>query len=104
MVGRPLPLCDLGFTSTLELVADMPDAVRICPCNKGTFILRAIVDETTKGIAKLVARQRSVRARRSAALKAGAAFPSQNAQSLPQSSRDPILPAVVKAEVQDLPS
>lgn len=39
MIGKPLPLRDLGFRSTLELVADMPEVVRVCPY-KGTFILR----------------------------------------------------------------
>ncbi|NXV43800.1 TDRD5 protein, partial [Uria aalge] len=102
MIGRPLPLCDLGFQSTLELVTDMPEVVRVCSYEKGTFILKAIADETTKAIAKLVARQRSARARRSAAVKADAASPSKNPQSFPQRSRAPVLPATVKAELQDL--
>ncbi|NXW29835.1 TDRD5 protein, partial [Phaetusa simplex] len=102
MIGKPLPLCDLGFQSTLELVADMPEVVRVCSYEKGTFILKAIADETTKAIAKLVARQRSARARRSAAVKAGAASPSENLQSFPQRGRAPVLPATVKAELQDL--
>ncbi|XP_052658140.1 tudor domain-containing protein 5 [Harpia harpyja] len=41
MIGKPLPLHDLGFRSTLELVADMPEVVRVCPYEKGTFILKA---------------------------------------------------------------
>ncbi|NXV13727.1 TDRD5 protein, partial [Cepphus grylle] len=102
MIGKPLPLCDLGFQSTLELVADMPEVVRVCSYEKDTFILKAIADETTKAIAKLVARQRSARARRSAAVKADAASPSKNPQSFPQRSRAPVLPATVKAELQDL--
>lgn len=40
MIGKPLPLYDLGFQSTLELVADMPEVVRVCPYEKGTFILK----------------------------------------------------------------
>uniref|UniRef100_A0A8C8AM68 Tudor domain-containing protein 5 n=1 Tax=Otus sunia TaxID=257818 RepID=A0A8C8AM68_9STRI len=103
MIGKPLPLCDLGFQSTLELVADMPEVVRICPHEKDTFILKAIADENTKEIAKLVTRQRrGPKARKSAAAKAVAAFPSKNPQSLPRRNRAPILPAVVKAEVQAL--
>ncbi|NWU53165.1 TDRD5 protein, partial [Dromas ardeola] len=102
MIGRPLPLCDLGFQSTLELVADMPEVVRVCSYKKGTFILKAIADETTKAIAKLVARQRSAKARRSAAVKADAASPSKNPQSFPQRGRAPVLPSKVKAELQDL--
>ncbi|NXY74479.1 TDRD5 protein, partial [Glareola pratincola] len=102
MIGRPLPLCDLGFQSTLELVADMPEVVRVCSYKEGTFILKAIADETTKAIAKLVARQRSAKARKSAAVKAGAASPSKNPWSFPQRDRAPVLPATVKAELQDL--
>ncbi|XP_075364054.1 tudor domain-containing protein 5 isoform X1 [Mycteria americana] len=103
MVGKPLPLHDLGFRSTLELVADMPEVVRVCPYEKGTFVLKAIADETTKAIAKLVARQRrSARARKSAAAKADAPSPSKNPQSFPRRRRAPVLPATVKAELQDL--
>lgn len=40
MIGKPLPLRDLGFQSTLELVANMPEVVRVCPYEKGTFILK----------------------------------------------------------------
>ncbi|NXE75295.1 TDRD5 protein, partial [Cochlearius cochlearius] len=103
MIGKPLPLHDLGFRSTLELVVDMPEVVRVCPYEKGTFVLKAIADETTKAIAKLVARQRkSARARKSAAVRADAASPSKNAQSFPQRGKAPVLPATVKAELQDL--
>ncbi|XP_050756954.1 tudor domain-containing protein 5 isoform X1 [Gymnogyps californianus] len=103
MIGKPLPLRDLGFQSTLELVADMPEVVRVCPYEQGTFILKAIADETTKAIAKLVARQRrSARVRKSAAAKVDAASPSKNLQSFPQRGRAPVLPATVKAELQDL--
>ncbi|XP_074952998.1 tudor domain-containing protein 5 isoform X2 [Phalacrocorax aristotelis] len=103
MIGKPLPLRDLGFRSTLELVADMPEVVRVCPYEKGTFVLKAIADETTKSIAKLVARQRrSARARKSAAVKADAASPSKNPQCFPQRGRAPVLPATVKDELQDL--
>ncbi|XP_074733372.1 tudor domain-containing protein 5 [Strix uralensis] len=103
MIGKPLPLCDLGFQSILELVADMPEVVRICPHEKDTFILKAIADENTKAIARLVTKQRrGPRARKSAVTKADAASPSKNPQNLPQRNRAPILPAVVKAELQDL--
>ncbi|KFP21305.1 Tudor domain-containing protein 5, partial [Egretta garzetta] len=103
MIGKPLPLRDLGFRSVLELVAEMPEVVRVCPYEKGTFVLKAIADETTKAIAKLVARQRrSARARKTAAVRADAASLSKNAQSFPQRGRAPVLPVTVKAELQDL--
>ncbi|XP_075616522.1 tudor domain-containing protein 5 isoform X2 [Balearica regulorum gibbericeps] len=105
MIGKPLPLRDLGFKSTLELVADMPEVVRVCPYEKGTFILKGIADETTKAIAELVARQRrNARARKSTAAKANAnaGSSSKNPQSFPQRVRAPVLPATAKAELQDL--
>lgn len=40
MIGKPLPVHDLGFQSTLELVADMPEVVRIYTYEKGTCILK----------------------------------------------------------------
>ncbi|NXP08384.1 TDRD5 protein, partial [Thinocorus orbignyianus] len=102
-VGKPLPLCDLGFQSTLELVADMPDVVRVCSYENGTLILKAIADETTKDIAKLVAKQkRSTGARRTAPGNADTASPSKNPKSFPWRGRAPVLPAKVKAELQDL--
>ncbi|KAM4655503.1 tudor domain-containing protein 5 [Amazona ochrocephala] len=103
MIGKPLPVRDLGFQSTLELVANMPEVVRICTYEKGTFILKAIADETTKAIAKLVARQRrSAKERKSAAVRAHAVSPQKNPQSFPRRGKAPILPATVKAELQDL--
>ncbi|NWW87646.1 TDRD5 protein, partial [Rhynochetos jubatus] len=103
MIGKPLPLHDLGFQSTLELVAEMPEVVRVCSYEKGAFILRAITDETTKAIAKLVARQRrTAKARKSALVKADDASPSKNPESFPRRRKAPVLPDAVKAELQDL--
>ncbi|NWS66099.1 TDRD5 protein, partial [Crotophaga sulcirostris] len=103
MIGKPLPVRDLGFQSTLELMAKMPEVVRICSPEKGTYILKAIADGTTKAIAKLIARQKkSVKARKSAAGKAGAAPPCRNRQTTPRRASAPILPATVRAELQDL--
>ncbi|NWR76597.1 TDRD5 protein, partial [Centropus unirufus] len=103
MIGKPLPVHDLGFQSTLELMEKMPEVVRICSRENGTFVLKAIADDTTKGIAKLVARQkRNVKTRRSAAAKPGAAFPCRNMLSSRCKVRALILPATVKAELQDL--
>ncbi|NXS03040.1 TDRD5 protein, partial [Oxylabes madagascariensis] len=107
MVCKPLPLRDLGFQSTLELVTQMPEVVRICSKN-GTVILKAIADDSTKGIAELVANQkvRTRKASKKTATKANAIFPTKNSKN-PQSSqtlsaRTPVLPATMKAELQDL--
>ncbi|NWY42397.1 TDRD5 protein, partial [Sylvia atricapilla] len=107
MVCKPLPLNDLGFQSTLELVTQMPEVVRICPKN-GTLILKAIADDSTKGIAKLVANQKvkTRKASKKTATKANAPFPTKNSKNpqnfQPLSAGTPVLPATVKAELQDL--
>ncbi|NXE49433.1 TDRD5 protein, partial [Casuarius casuarius] len=103
MIGRPLPLPDLGFQSTMELVADMPEVVRICRPSKGTVILKAIADETTKDIAKLIAKQKTSIKTRNAAPRAKAFPCSRNRQQFPRSGRTPpVLPAAVRSELKDL--
>ncbi|NXG30647.1 TDRD5 protein, partial [Dromaius novaehollandiae] len=103
MIGRPLPLPDLGFQSTMELVADMPEVVRICHHSKGTLILKAIADETTKDIAKLIAKQKTSVKTRNAAPRANAFPCSRNRQQFPRSGRTPpVLPAAVRSELKDL--
>ncbi|KAJ7398914.1 tudor domain containing 5 [Pitangus sulphuratus] len=108
MVCKPLPLQDLGFQSTLELVTHMPEVVRVFSCKNGTVILKAIADDTTKGIAKLVACQKGrtcAKTWKRTPPKANAASPfksSKNAQHSPLRARTPVLPATVKAELQDL--
>ncbi|NXO67463.1 TDRD5 protein, partial [Phainopepla nitens] len=108
MVCKPLPLHDLGFQSTLELVTQMPEVVRICSCKNGTLILKAIADDSTKGIAKLVASQKvkTRKASKKTAVKANATFPTKNSRSpqsfQPLSAGTPVLPTAVKAELQDL--
>ncbi|NWI39703.1 TDRD5 protein, partial [Picathartes gymnocephalus] len=109
MVCKPLPLRDLGFQSTLELVTQMPEVVRICSFKNGTLILKAIADDSTKGIAKLVANQKvktRSKASKKTATKANATFATKNSKN-PQSFQalsagTPVLPAAVKAELQEL--
>ncbi|NXH06218.1 TDRD5 protein, partial [Loxia leucoptera] len=108
MVCKPLPLRDLGFQSTLELVTQMPEVVQICSSKNGALILKAIADDSTKGIAKLVANQKlkTRKASKKTTTKANSAFPTKNFRSpqsfQPLSAGTPVLPAVVKAELQDL--
>uniref|UniRef100_A0A4X2KM54 Tudor domain-containing protein 5 n=1 Tax=Vombatus ursinus TaxID=29139 RepID=A0A4X2KM54_VOMUR len=105
MVGNHLPLRILGYRSTMELVLDMPDVVSLCPCGDGTVILKAIPDETTKGIASLVAKQRSSNKLRNSTQKGRANVGSSSGprRRLPYRGRiPPILPAVVKSELRDL--
>ncbi|XP_036200001.1 tudor domain-containing protein 5 isoform X1 [Myotis myotis] len=105
MVGNHLPLRVLGYRSTMELVLDMPDVVSVCPCGDGTVILKAIPDESTRGIASLVAKQRSSHKVRNSMQKGRASVCSGPSfhHRVPYRGRvPPILPAVVKSELKDL--
>nr|KAF6316671.1 tudor domain containing 5 [Pipistrellus kuhlii] len=102
MVGSHLPLRILGYRSTMELVLDMPDVVSVCPCGDGTVILKAIPDESTKGIASLVAKQRSSHKVRNSVQKGRASVCSGPGfhRRVPYRGRvPPILPAVVKSKI-----
>uniref|UniRef100_A0A8C6RB74 Tudor domain-containing protein 5 n=1 Tax=Nannospalax galili TaxID=1026970 RepID=A0A8C6RB74_NANGA len=100
MVGNHLPLRILGYRSTMELVLDMPDVVSVCPFGDGTVILKAIPDESTKGIASLVAKQRR-RHKAQNSMQTGRT--SVCSGRVPYRGRvPPILPAVVKSELKDL--
>ncbi|XP_076403817.1 tudor domain-containing protein 5 isoform X17 [Peromyscus maniculatus bairdii] len=100
MVGNHLPLRILGYRSTMELVLDMPDVVSVCPCGDGTIILKAIPDESTKGIASLVAKQRRSHKVRNSMQKGRSSVCTGR---VPYRGRvPPILPAVVKSELKDL--
>ncbi|XP_073903444.1 tudor domain-containing protein 5 isoform X2 [Castor canadensis] len=104
MVGNHLPLRGLGYRSTMELVLDMPDVVSVCSCADGTVTLKAIPDESTKGIASLVAKQRSSHKVRNPVQKGRAsACSGPSSRRVPYRGRvPPILPAVVKSELKDL--
>ncbi|XP_057391821.1 tudor domain-containing protein 5 isoform X2 [Balaenoptera acutorostrata] len=105
MVGNHLPLRILGYRSTMELVLDMPDVVSVCPCGDGTVILKAIPDESTKGIASLVAKQRGNHKVRNSVQRGRASVcsgPSSQRQVPYRGRVPPILPAVVKSELKDL--
>ncbi|EMP34491.1 Tudor domain-containing protein 5 [Chelonia mydas] len=99
MIGKPLPLHTLGYRSTMELVKDMPDVINICSSRDGYVILKAIADEATRGMASLVARQRSSSKVRNVMRRTNAF----SRPSLPRQGRTPpILPAMVKSELKDL--
>ncbi|XP_071421757.1 tudor domain-containing protein 5 [Pithys albifrons albifrons] len=98
---------DLGFQSTLQLVTNMPEVVQVSSCRDGTLILKAIADDTTKGIVRMVACQKGrthPKTKRTAAkANAAASFKnSKNPQHSCWSARTPVLPVTVKAELQDL--
>ncbi|XP_047666388.1 tudor domain-containing protein 5 isoform X2 [Tachysurus fulvidraco] len=59
MLGHPIPLRALGFHSVLDMVKEMPDAVHFDFNLDGTIVLKAIGNETTRGIEELVSKQRN---------------------------------------------
>ncbi|KAM9128818.1 tudor domain-containing protein 5 [Pangshura tecta] len=99
MIGKPLPLRTLGYRSTMELVKDMPSVVNICSGRDGCVVLKVIADETTRGMASLVAKQRTS-SKVQNVMRRTNAFPRS---SLPRRGRTPpVLPAMVKSELKDL--
>ncbi|XP_060720498.1 tudor domain-containing protein 5 isoform X1 [Tachysurus vachellii] len=59
MLGHPIPLRALGFRSVLDMVKEMSDAVYLYFNLDGTIVLKAIGNETTRGIEELVSKQRN---------------------------------------------
>ncbi|XP_007667130.2 tudor domain-containing protein 5 isoform X1 [Ornithorhynchus anatinus] len=103
MVGNPLPLQLLGYRSTMELVLDMPDVIHISHCGNGSIILKAIPDEATKGIANLVAKQRSSSKMKNGMHKGRSQFSfGPRSKAPPRGRVPPVLPAVVRSELKDL--
>ncbi|KAJ7332015.1 hypothetical protein JRQ81_014195 [Phrynocephalus forsythii] len=111
MIGEQLPFRVLGYRSVMELVQDMPDVVNICTQGNGIVHLKAIPDESTKGIASLVAKQKSrpkpPRYRLNSSLHStscsGLPRCSQISPRLPWRGRvPPTLPAAVRSELKEL--
>ncbi|XP_069497575.1 tudor domain-containing protein 5 [Ambystoma mexicanum] len=102
IIGSRLPLRNLGYRSTMDMVVDMPDVVSICPSGDGSIVLKGIPDEATKRIANLVARQKTSSKSRNSHHKSRGSYSTANFK-LPRRSRTaPILPAIVKSELKDL--
>ncbi|KAK2500566.1 hypothetical protein MC885_019927 [Smutsia gigantea] len=88
----------------MELVLHMPDVVSVCPSRDGTVILQAIPDESTKGIASLVAKQRSRHKVQNSSPKgrAGVCSGPRSRPLVPYRGRvPPVLPAVVKSKASE---
>lgn len=113
MIGEQLPFRALGYHSVMELVQDMPDVVNICPQGNGIVILKAIADESTKGIASLVAKQKSRPKPQPSRHRLNFPFRSTSRSGLPQRSQTsprlpwrgqipPTLPAGVRSELKEL--
>ncbi|XP_043941854.1 tudor domain-containing protein 5 [Protopterus annectens] len=103
MIGNPMPLRSLGYQSIHGLINDIPDVVSVEHSKDGSILLKAIVTEATKGIADLVAKQKSSKPRTRSTLKRSRFSSYRSQPSLPRRGRTPpILPAAVKCELRSL--
>ncbi|XP_078273631.1 tudor domain-containing protein 5-like [Rhinoraja longicauda] len=100
MMGKRLPLYALGYRSTLELLSNIPDTIKVHSCADGSILLKGIGNETTKGIEELVAKAKvSTKTKRNLRKTRY----EQKQIVLPRRCNTiPVLPALVKCELRDL--
>ncbi|XP_028856737.1 tudor domain-containing protein 5 [Denticeps clupeoides] len=105
MLGQPIPLRSLGYRSLQDMVKDMPDVVYVDFDRVGSIVLKAVGDETTKGIEHLVAKQRAPK-QRTCAWNAHTHYPNLKRQTqLPLLRRGyapPVLPAQLRSQLRVL--
>ncbi|KAL6469381.1 hypothetical protein MHYP_G00229050 [Metynnis hypsauchen] len=108
MLGHPMPLKVLGFRSVLDMAKEMPDVVRLDYALEGSIVLKAIADETTKGIEELVSKQRDNKSKSSTKRRSVGIFPSRFPQHqhpfiLPRRGHTPpALPAQLRTQLRQL--
>ncbi|CAM4656885.1 unnamed protein product [Leuciscus chuanchicus] len=107
MLGFPIPLRLLGFRNVLDMVKEMPDVVHLEYHLDGSIILKAIGDETTKGIEELVSKQRDhkpkVNNRRGNLVNFHTSFPRHQPVILPRRGpAKPALPAQLRSQLKQL--
>ncbi|XP_022525871.2 tudor domain-containing protein 5 [Astyanax mexicanus] len=108
MLGHPMPLRLLGFRNVLDMANEMPDVVHLAYALDGSIVLKAIGDETTKGIEDLVSKQRNHKPKPS--IKKGflGTFPSRRPQYhhpfvLPRRGHPPpALPAQLRSQLRQV--
>ncbi|KAG1945749.1 tudor domain-containing protein 5 [Pimephales promelas] len=109
MLGFPIPLRLLGFRNVLDMVKEMPDVVHLEYHLDGSIILKAIGDESTKGIEELVSKQRDhkpkpkVNNRRGNLVNFHTSFPRHQPVILPRRGpAKPALPAQLRSQLTQL--
>uniref|UniRef100_A0A9J7ZLS6 Tudor domain-containing protein 5 n=2 Tax=Cyprinus carpio TaxID=7962 RepID=A0A9J7ZLS6_CYPCA len=107
MLGFPMPLRLLGFRNVLDMVKEMPDVVHLEYHLDGSIILKAVVDESTKGIQELVAKQRDPKTK--ANIRRGTpgnfhiSYPRNQPVILPRRGQSkPTLPAQLRSQLKQL--
>ncbi|XP_056385354.1 tudor domain-containing protein 5-like [Hyla sarda] len=101
LVGSPLPTKTLNYRSTMELLLDMPDVVKVRTQVDGSVLLSAVVNEQTKGIAELVSRQKTT-CKRKVIQKRRLGRPLTHMDLVRRGRVAPVLPAFVKSDLRDL--
>ncbi|XP_051766981.1 tudor domain-containing protein 5 isoform X3 [Ctenopharyngodon idella] len=107
MLGFPIPLRLLGFRTVLDMVKEMPDVVHLEYHLDGSIILKAIGDESTKGIEELVSKQRDhkpkVNNRRGNLVNFHTSYPRHQPVILPRRGQaKPALPAQLRSQLKQL--
>ncbi|XP_041133130.1 tudor domain-containing protein 5 [Polyodon spathula] len=101
MMGHRLPLHTLGYRSVMDMVQDLPDVVQVQCAGDGSVLLKAIGDESTRGMEELVSKQRSnkrrsaINSQRSAPIHS--MLPLHRRRHVP-----PSLPAPLRSELKKL--
>ncbi|XP_073427477.1 tudor domain-containing protein 5 isoform X2 [Dendrobates tinctorius] len=101
LIGSPLPLRTLDYSSTMELLLDMPDVVNIRSKVDGSVVLSAVVNEETKSVAALVSKQKTS-SKRKTIYKRRITRPVCHMDLVRRGRFTPVLPASVKSELRDI--
>ncbi|KAM6962490.1 tudor domain-containing protein 5 [Aplochiton taeniatus] len=109
MLGYPLPLRQLGFRNVLDMVQEIPDVVAVDYLSDGSLVLKAVGDETTRGIEELVAKQRKAKTNTKAPMRRGGLgsfllrYPHHPVMVLPRRGHaPPALPVQLHAQLRQL--
>ncbi|XP_043078247.1 LOW QUALITY PROTEIN: tudor domain-containing protein 5 [Puntigrus tetrazona] len=107
MLGFPMPLRLLGFRNVLDMVKEMPDVVHLKFHPDGSIVLKAVVNESTKGIQELVAKQRDPKTksnfRRGPPGNFHISYPRNQPVFLPRRGQSkPALPAQLRSQLKQL--
>lgn len=99
IVGQSLPFTEFGYSSPDEFLRSIPNVVSMNWSKKyNTYLLRAVADETTKHIEKLVSKQKNSRSARTSHRMTTGPPRFSNINTNKSSSR-PYLSAHVKSEI-----
>ncbi|XP_073699730.1 tudor domain-containing protein 5-like [Garra rufa] len=107
MLGFHMPFRLLGFRNVLDMAKEMPDVVHLEYHLDGSIVLKAVADESTRGIQELVSKQRNSKTK--ASLRRGTPrnfhipYPRNQPVILPRRGQTkPTLPAQLRSQLKQL--